>query len=78
MLVRRYEEPNGMREHKGVDADNLSPLQVQEISIDYTNCNTTAPRQDSTNFDPTAENQLESIPSSRVSSRSSGRTEVTR
>lgn len=45
-----------------------SPLQVQEISIDYTNCNTTAPRQDSTNFDPTAENQLESIPSGRVSS----------
>ncbi|RYO48142.1 Meiotically up-regulated 89 protein [Alternaria arborescens] len=42
--------------------------QVQEISIDYTNCNTTAPRQDSTNFDPTAENQLESIPSGRVSS----------
>ncbi|KAF1938461.1 CDC50 family protein-like protein [Clathrospora elynae] len=40
--------------------------QVQEISIDYTNCNTTAP-QARLNFDATQQNDLQNIPSSRVS-----------
>ncbi|KAI4682911.1 hypothetical protein J4E81_009535 [Alternaria sp. BMP 2799] len=40
--------------------------QVQEISIDYTNCNSTAPEVP-VNFDPNAENPLDPIPGGRVS-----------
>ncbi|KAF1834654.1 Lem3/Cdc50 [Decorospora gaudefroyi] len=40
--------------------------QVQEISIDYTNCNTTAPRA-SLNYNASQGNDLEPIPSDRVS-----------
>ena len=48
---------------------NLFPLlQVQEISIDYTNCNTTAP-QARLNYDPSQGNDLEPIPADRVSAK---------
>ncbi|KAF2002979.1 CDC50 family protein-like protein [Amniculicola lignicola CBS 123094] len=40
---------------------------VQELSIDYTKCNTSAP-ETRAEFDPTAKEELETIPSSRVSS----------
>ncbi|CAA9963888.1 hypothetical protein P3342_009739 [Pyrenophora teres f. teres] len=42
--------------------------QVQEISIDYTNCNTTAP-QARLDYDPSQGNDLEPIPASRVSAK---------